>query len=110
MCSLIFPRTQERNAGPRGAPSPGLATPDLRDVSWGFVPRTVSCEVGTAAPLGREPEHNGCRDGKRELVRTREFSESHHLLIYSDRAIDMAREFPHCNVVGVDLVPPQVHV
>ena len=29
------------------------------------------------------------------------------ILIYSDRAIDMAREFPHCNVVGVDLVPPQ---
>ena len=30
------------------------------------------------------------------------------LIVCDNRAIDMAIEFPHCDVVGVDLVPPRI--
>lgn len=31
----------------------------------------------------------------------------HHPLTLIFRVIDMARQFPHCDIVGIDLVPPR---
>lgn len=36
------------------------------------------------------------------------FDDSYSIYIIRIRAMDMAKEFPHCDVVGVDLVPPRV--